>query len=111
MVSFRLPYFLAKEDLGRCAACRLIPHTRVLSLAEENYADQVNSETTVFDSIRGMMRALDPHSNFFDPKVYAKFREEQSGNLYGVGINLRYPRLNMARPQLTVVQQPWSLQQ
>jgi carboxyl-terminal processing protease len=29
---------------------------------------------------------LDPHSNFYDPKAYAKMREEQHGRYYGVGM-------------------------
>jgi len=29
---------------------------------------------------------LDPHSNFYDPKAYAKMREDQHGHYYGVGM-------------------------
>jgi carboxyl-terminal processing protease len=29
---------------------------------------------------------LDPHSNFYDPKAYAKMREDQHGRYYGVGM-------------------------
>src|SRR6185312_1435843 len=34
----------------------------------------------------GMLRVLDPHSNFYDPKAYAKLREDQRGHYYGVGM-------------------------
>jgi carboxyl-terminal processing protease len=33
-----------------------------------------------------MLRVLDPHSNFYDPKSYAKMREDQRGHYYGVGM-------------------------
>ena len=33
-----------------------------------------------------MLRVLDPHSNFYDPKAYAKMREDQRGHYYGVGM-------------------------
>ena len=33
-----------------------------------------------------MLRTLDPHSNFYDPKAYAKMREDQHGHYYGVGM-------------------------
>jgi len=33
-----------------------------------------------------MLRVLDPHSNFFDPKAYSLLREEQRGKYYGVGM-------------------------
>ena len=44
-------------------------------------------------AIPGMLRVLDPHSNFFDPKSYALLREEQSGKYYGVGMQVG-PRNN-----------------
>ena len=61
-------------------------YTQVLSLAEENYAESLDVEKTIYDSIRGMLRTLDPHSNFLDPKTYSEFREDQQGNYYGLGI-------------------------
>jgi len=63
-------------------------YSEVVSLAEENYADKVDSQKTIWDSIRGMLRTLDPHSNFFDPKSFAQFREDQRGNFYGLGITI-----------------------
>jgi len=38
-----------------------------------------------------MLRVLDPHSNFYDPKAYAKMREEQHGRYYGVGMTIQQP--------------------
>src|ERR1022692_4129174 len=54
--------------------------TRVLSVVERNYADPVDTDKAIYDgAIPGMLHVLDPHSNFFDPKQYALFREEQEG--------------------------------
>jgi len=36
--------------------------SRVLHLAEDNYVDPIDEKKTVQGAIRGMMRALDPHS-------------------------------------------------
>ena len=33
-----------------------------------------------------MLRTLDPHSNFFDPKEFAGLREEQHGMYFGIGM-------------------------
>ncbi len=63
-------------------------YSQVLSLAEDNYAEKIVSEKVVYDSIRDMLKTLDPHSNFFDPKQFAQFREEQRGNFYGLGITI-----------------------
>ena len=35
-----------------------------------------------------MLRTLDPHSNFFDPKEFRRLREEQHGKYYGVGMSI-----------------------
>ena len=72
----------SSEDINEL----LKTYSEVLNLTEENYADNVDLQKTVFDSIRGMLKTLDPHSNFFDPKSFAQFREDQRGNFYGLGI-------------------------
>src|ERR1700761_1452491 len=64
--------------------------TTVYSLVEENYAEPLTgdkAESAIYDgAIPGMLRVLDPHSNFYDPKAYAKLREDQRGHYYGVGM-------------------------
>jgi carboxyl-terminal processing protease len=64
--------------------------TNVYALVEENYAEPLNgdkADTAIYDgAIPGMLRVLDPHSNFYDPKAYARMREEQHGRYYGVGM-------------------------
>ena len=76
--------------------------TRVLSVVERNYADPVDTDKVIYDgAIPGMLHVLDPHSNFFDPKQYALFREEQEGKYYGVGMVVA------SRDNQTVVQYPF----
>jgi carboxyl-terminal processing protease len=76
--------------------------THVLSIVERNYADPVDDDKAIYDgAIPGMLRVLDPHSNFFDPRQYALFREEQQGKYYGVGMVVA------SRDNQTVVQAPF----
>ena len=64
--------------------------TRVLSVVERSYAEPVDTDKVIYDgAIPGMLRVLDPHSNFFDPKQYALFKEEQQGKYYGVGMTVQ----------------------
>ena len=62
----------------------------VYSQVEQNYAEPINgdkADTAIYDgAIPGMLRVLDPHSNFYDPKAYARLREDQTGHYYGVGM-------------------------
>ena len=63
--------------------------TNVYALVEENYAEPVNADKAIYNgAIPGMLHALDPHSNFFDPKSYALMREDQRGKYYGVGMTV-----------------------
>ncbi len=67
---------------------------QVYSVIEQNYAQKVDADKAIYDgAIPGMLRALDPHSNFFDPKQYSALQEEQRGRYYGVGMQVG-PRNN-----------------
>ena len=66
----------------------------VYGVVQQNYAEPVNPDKAIYNgAIPGMLRVLDPHSNFFDPKSYAALREEQRGKYYGVGMQVG-PRNN-----------------
>jgi len=66
----------------------------VYDVVEQNYAEPVSPDKTIYNgAIPGMLRVLDPHSNFFDPKSYSLLREEQRGKYYGVGMQVG-PRNN-----------------
>src|SRR5688500_1498943 len=63
--------------------------TKVLQAVEQNYADPVSTEKAIYNgAIPGMLRSLDPHSNFFDPRSFTALREEQRGRYYGVGMTV-----------------------
>lgn len=63
--------------------------TRVLSIVEKNYATPVDTDHALYSgAIPGMLRVLDPHSSFFDPRAYANLREDQRGRYYGVGMTI-----------------------
>jgi carboxyl-terminal processing protease len=46
-------------------------------------------------AIRGMLYALDPHSNFFDRREFSEMQNEQNSKFYGIGVtvNQRNQRL------------------
>ena len=64
--------------------------TNVYALVEQNYAEPLKGDRAdgaiYGGAIPGMLRVLDPHSNFYDPKAYARMREDQHGRYYGVGM-------------------------
>jgi carboxyl-terminal processing protease len=66
-------------------------YTAGLAAVEREYVDQVDSAQLVYSSIDGMLRTLDPHSSFFNPKEFAQLRERQEGHYYGIGITIGQP--------------------
>src|ERR1700753_3029775 len=76
--------------------------TKVLDVVQANYAEPVDIDKAVYQgAIPGMLRMLDPHSNFFDARQFALLREDQRGKYYGVGMVVA-PRENH-----TVVMSPY----
>ena len=68
--------------------------TRVLAVVQANYAEPLDTDRAVYQgAIPGMLRVLDPHSNFFDARQYALLREDQRGKYSGVGMTVA-PREN-----------------
>jgi carboxyl-terminal processing protease len=63
--------------------------TSVLDTVQQNYAIPVDTDRALYEgAIPGMLRVLDPHSTFFDPRQYALIREGQRGRYYGVGMTI-----------------------
>jgi carboxyl-terminal processing protease len=61
--------------------------TEVFGALEQNFADPVKADKAVYNgAIPGMLRTLDPHSGFYDPKAYQSMRDDQRGRYYGVGM-------------------------
>ncbi|MDE3179770.1 MAG: S41 family peptidase [Acidobacteriota bacterium] len=88
--------------------------TRIYGIVQKNYADPVKpnesifgpSSSTIVGAIPGMLRTLDPHSNFFGPKAFQALREDQEGRYFGVGMVISQ-RLNQFNKLVTVVVYPF----
>jgi carboxyl-terminal processing protease len=63
--------------------------TEALDIIQKNHVDNIKADKLVYSAIKGMLRMLDPHSSFFEPKEFARLREEQHSKYYGLGIRVR----------------------
>src|SRR5208283_5182966 len=62
---------------------------RAYELVEENLATPPDPDQAICRGmIPGMLRTLDPHSTFFDPKDFQALREEQTEHYSGVGMSV-----------------------
>ncbi len=60
----------------------------VFGLVKTDYVEPVDDKKLITDAITGMVASLDPHSQYFDKKSFAEFREGTSGRFVGVGIEI-----------------------
>ena len=83
------PNVRAKESSSDDAQSSVRTFTSVLDAVQANYAEKVDVDKIVYQgAIPGMLRMLDPHSNFFDARAWTANREEMRGKYYGVGMGV-----------------------
>jgi len=76
----------ARDPAGPYRKLDVFSH--VLSLIENNYVEPVDETRLLYGAVDGMVRTLDPHSSFMDPRSYAALKEETEGEYGGVGLEL-----------------------
>jgi carboxyl-terminal processing protease len=65
---------------------RMKEYTDLLTAVTSWAPEEVGSDKFVYSSIDGMLRTLDPHTSFLEPKEYADMQDRQKGSFYGLGI-------------------------
>lgn len=59
-----------------------------ITLIQSNYVDEVNYKDLMYGALGGMLRSLDPYSQFLDPDTYNEMKVETSGQFGGIGIQI-----------------------
>jgi carboxyl-terminal processing protease len=62
--------------------------SEILSLIESNYVESVEGNTMIDGAIRGMVKALDPHTSYLPPVSYKEMQVETTGKFGGLGIEI-----------------------
>ena len=62
--------------------------SEVLSLIESNYVESVGSDALINGAIRGMVKALDPHTSYLPPVSHKEMQVETTGKFGGLGIEI-----------------------
>lgn len=76
-----------KANTDQQIASSLKKFAEVYSVVEQNYAHPIDGDKAIYNgALPGMLRVLDPHSNFFDPRQYGLLKEQQQGRYFGVGM-------------------------
>jgi carboxyl-terminal processing protease len=61
---------------------------KVLNLVQQYYVEEVDTKKLVYGALKGMLRELDPHTNFLQPELFREFENETSGEFGGIGIEI-----------------------
>ncbi len=66
-----------------------------ISVIQENYIDgnKLDYNAVYKSSIIGMLRSLDPHSNFYDRAEFEELKTDQRSEYYGIGATIGNQRL------------------
>lgn len=62
--------------------------TKVLNLVQQYYVEEVDTKKLIYGGIKGMLKELDPHTNFLPPDIYKEFESETSGEFGGLGVEI-----------------------
>src|SRR5205814_3394782 len=65
---------------------RFREYTDLLAAVTANAPEDVGTDKFIYSSIDGMVRTLDPHTSFLEPKEYSDMQDRQKGSFYGLGI-------------------------
>ena len=62
-----------------------------LTIIQENYIDgnKLDYNTVFKSSIIGMLRSLDPHSNYYDREEFDELKTDQRSEYFGIGASIR----------------------
>ncbi len=75
-------------------------YVQAMEMVREKYVEELGYERLTSTSIQGMLRTLDPHSNYYTRKAFEEMRMEQRSHYYGIGstIQQRYNGVYIIEP-------------
>ncbi|MEP7338392.1 MAG: S41 family peptidase, partial [Acidobacteriota bacterium] len=89
LVSFTIlrPQAVTQDRLAQDKLAK--DYIQAMELVRENYVEELDYEPLTSAAIQGMLRVLDPHSNYYDRKAFEEMRLEQRSQYYGIGASIQ----------------------
>ncbi|WP_240910075.1 S41 family peptidase [Desulfopila sp. IMCC35008] len=60
----------------------------VLSILQDNYVEEIDTNDIIDGAIKGLLYTLDPHSAYLEPEGFNELQEETQGQFSGIGIEI-----------------------
>ncbi|MGD8863195.1 MAG: S41 family peptidase [Myxococcales bacterium] len=78
----------AAEPGDRSPYRKLEIFARALAHIEQSHVEPIDSDELIYGAIRGMLRVLDPHSQFMDPQELKVLTSDTEGRYGGIGVEI-----------------------
>ncbi len=78
----------AEAQTAAPSESRIRTFGQILDKVEQNYAGKLENGEVVENALQGMLRTLDPHSNYLNRDAYTEMKDEQRGQFFGLGIQI-----------------------
>ena len=62
--------------------------SNVLSLVQQDYVEEIDTQAAIEGAIKGMLSSLDPHSSYLKPDDFKELQVETKGSFSGIGIEI-----------------------
>lgn len=91
MLSFGLTAYADKTQESKTTLPieELQKFSGILGLIKNNYVDEVPDKKILENAISGMVKELDPHSEYYNEKEFQSLKEDLTGKFSGVGLEVQ----------------------
>ena len=89
MLSFDLSAFADDAAKQALPIAELNKLSQTFDVIKNNYVDPVKDDKLLEDAITGMVKELDPHSEYYNEKDLGQFKEDISGKFSGIGAEVQ----------------------
>ncbi len=83
---------LGLSDMGRRKKDELYREVTIfsdaLAIIQSDYVEETKPKDLIYGALKGMLAALDPHSQFMDPETYNELKIDTTGKFGGLGIEI-----------------------
>lgn len=95
-----LLFFLTVTFLGNSQATEISQQERqqtyqklelfsnILSILQDNYVEEIDTDSVIEGAINGLLLSLDPHSSYLPPQSFQELQNETQGSFTGIGIEI-----------------------
>ena len=74
--------------------------SNILSILQDNYVEEIDTDSVIEGAINGLLLSLDPHSSYLPPQSFQELQNETQGSFTGIGIEItiRENKLTVVSP-------------